>query len=70
MSRTMRYALILVGAAMLGLSLWLPLGAQETAPSPPAAPEKPAPSEEEDAKPLAPGESVSADNNISFPVDI
>jgi hypothetical protein len=54
--------------------LLLPASAQETPATKPAAPtapaaEKPAAAEEADAPPDL-GENVSADNSVSFPVDI
>jgi hypothetical protein len=69
----MRIVLGLAAAAGLGLALWLPLVAQEATPpaTAPAAPDKPVvPADEQDAAAPNPDEAVSADNNISFPVDI
>ena len=76
-----RFIRIAAGALMLSSLLVLgALRAQETAPpaSPPPAAEPPADQTGDDAEGeeaaeeevLPPGESLSADNNLSYPVDI
>jgi hypothetical protein len=76
MKRFLRYLLGVAAVVALGLACWLPLRAEESAP-PAAAPvpvtaapaEKSATADEEAVAPK-PDEALSADNSISFPVDI
>lgn len=78
---TFRRSLLWMTALALPVSLLLllPLRAQEkpaAPPAPPATSQAPAPAESESAPEpaksdeLPPDERVSADNNLSFPVDI
>jgi hypothetical protein len=78
MNRFVRPLLLLaVPLAIAAVLRIAPLSAQETAPAeappPPAAAEPPAerpPSQDDIAPEAAPGDRISADNNVSFPVDI
>jgi hypothetical protein len=72
MKRLSRYLLGIASACALGLVTWLPLRAQEVTPpaaAPPVTSGKSA-AEVEEAAPPKPDEALSADNSISFPVDI
>jgi hypothetical protein len=72
MSKNWRRALLLAALALpLSLFWLLPLGAQQTAPrsdSAPAPAAAPEPESPVDAPPA--DERISADNNLTFPVDI
>ena len=72
MSRNWRRALLLAALALpLSLFWLLPLGAQQTAQksdSPPAPVAAPEPEPAADSPPA--DERISADNNLTFPVDI
>lgn len=72
MSRNWRRALLLAALALpLSLFWLLPLGAQQTAPKSDSAPAPAAAPEPEPAADAPPAEErVSADNNLTFPVDI